>query len=67
LNAKKVAVDETLTLNKATIKKLSASIISTGKPLRDRLHRHQADHKGCLRPGQEDRKQEDYPGSLHHP
>jgi hypothetical protein len=33
LNAKKAAVDETFTLNKATIKKLSASIVSTGKPL----------------------------------
>ncbi len=33
LNAKKAAVDETFTLNKATIKKLNASIISTGTPL----------------------------------
>ncbi len=33
LNAKKSAVDETFSLNKATIKKLSASIVSTGKPL----------------------------------
>jgi len=33
LNAKQAAVNETFSLNKATTKKMTASIVSTGKPL----------------------------------